>query len=272
MQGLNGKFAIAILAAAATLPAVATAQQRSDALQWEATIYGYFPTIGGTTKFPPPASGGSTVDVDASKIIDSLKMTFMGTLGVQSNTWGAFTDVLYLDVGGNKSNTRDITVGGGLPAGATASGSLDLKSTLWTFAGTYRMSRDPASTVDLFAGARYAQIQQSLNWQFTGTVDTIPVANRNGYQSAKMTNWDGIIGVKGRASFGDGNRWFVPWYVDVGTGDSDLTWQGIIGLGYKYSWGDIFAVWRYIDYKMPSDKVVQDLTLNGGAIGVSFRW
>jgi hypothetical protein len=126
--------------------------------------------------------------------------------------------------------------------------------------------------VDLFAGARLADIEQSLNWQFSGTVDSIPAANRNGYQSANLKNWDGIIGVKGRASFGEGNRWFVPWYLDVGTGDSDLTWQGIIGVGYKYSWGDIFAVWRYIDYKMPSDKVVQDLTLNGGAVGVSFRW
>jgi hypothetical protein len=270
MRGIKTKLAIAALAAA-VLPTVASAQ-RAPEWQWEASIYGYFPTISGTTKFPPPANSGSSIDVDASKIIDSLKFTFMGTLGAQSNTWGAFTDVIYLDVGGDKSNTRDITVGGGLPAGATASGSLDIKSTLWTLAGTYRVSRDPASTVDVFAGLRYADIQQSLNWQFTGTVDTIPVANRNGYQSAKMTNWDGIIGVKGRASFGDGNRWFVPWYLDVGTGDSDLTWQGIIGLGYKYSWGDIFAVWRYIDYKMPSDKVVQDLNLNGGAIGVSFRW
>jgi len=98
------------------------------------------------------------------------------------------------------------------------------------------------------------------------------VVNRNGTQSAKISDWDAIIGVKGRVAFGDKGQWFIPWYLDVGTGDTDLTWQGIVGIGYKYSWGDIFAVWRYIDYKMPSDKVVQDLNLNGGAIGVSFRW
>ena len=271
MKGLNGKLAIAVLAAAAAMPAVSAAQQRGDAWQWEASIYAYLPTISGSTKFPAP-SGGSSIDVNADSIIDSLKFTFMGTLGAQSNTWGFFTDVLYLDVGGDKSNTRDFTINGGLPAGVTSSGSLDLKSTLWTLAGTYRVSRDPTSTVDVFAGARLADIKQSLNWQFTGAVDTIPVANRNGYQSSSVSNWDGIIGVKGRASFGDKGQWFIPWYLDIGTGDSDLTWQGIVGIGYKYSWGDIFAVWRYIDYNMKSGRPIQDLNLNGGAIGVSFRW
>jgi hypothetical protein len=271
MQGLKGKLAIAMLAAAAAVPTVASAQQRSDDWQGQLLIYGYFPTIGGTTKFPAP-TGGSSIDVDANKIIDSLKMTFMGTLAVQKGEWGAFTDVLYLDVGGDKSGTRDISIGGGLPAGVTTSGSLDLKSTLWTIAGSYRYGRDPKSPVDLFVGARLADIKQSLNWQFTGTVDTIPVANRNGYQSSSVQNWDAIIGIKGRASFGDKGQWFVPWYLDVGTGDSDLTWQGIVGVGYSYSWGDIYAVWRYIDYNMKSGKPVESLTLNGGAIGVGFRW
>jgi len=271
MQGLNGKIAVAVLAAAAMLPTVAAAQQRADAWQWEASLYGYFPTIGGTTKFPAP-TGGSSIDVNASDIIDSLKFTFMGTLGAQSNTWGFFTDVLYLDVGGDKSNTRDFSINGGLPAGVTSSGSLDLKSTLWTTALTYRVSRDPKSTMDLFIGARLADISQSLNWQFTGAVESIPVLNRQGTQSSDVTNWDGIIGVKGRVSFGDKGEWFVPWYLDVGTGDSDLTWQGIVGVGYKFGWGDVFAAWRYIDYKMKSGKPIEDLNLNGGAIGVTFRW
>ena len=78
MQGLNGKIAVAVLAAATILPTVAAAQQRADAWQWEASLYGYFPTIGGTTKFPAP-TGGSSIDVNASDIIDSLKFTFMGT-------------------------------------------------------------------------------------------------------------------------------------------------------------------------------------------------
>ncbi len=39
--------------------------------------------------------------------------------------------------------------------------------------------------------------------------------------------------------FGAGHAWSVPYYLDVGTGDSDLTWQGLLGLAYSFGWGDL---------------------------------
>jgi hypothetical protein len=41
------------------------------------------------------------------------------------------------------------------------------------------------------------------------------------------------VGVKGRYTFGDDGKWFVPFYLDVGTGQSQLTWQISSGLGYS---------------------------------------
>jgi hypothetical protein len=40
---------------------------------------------------------------------------------------------------------------------------------------------------------------------------------------ASVNNWDAIVGLKGRATFGEEHRWFVPYYLDVGTGESSLT-------------------------------------------------
>jgi len=60
--------------------------------------------------------------------------------------------------------------------------------------------------------------------------------------------------------------------VDVGTGESDLTRQGVGGLGYSFHWGDVLATWRYLDYKFKSGKKVADLSFNGPMIGVGFRW
>jgi hypothetical protein len=269
---MNLKVALAGLVIAATLPMGAAAQQRSpNEWQWQAEIYAWLPTIGGKTGFPAP-TGGSDINVSVNNILDKLKFTFMGTLSAQKGEWGMFTDVVYLNLGDTKNEGRDVTIGGSLPAGVTAGATLDLKATIWTLAANYRMKGDPASTVDVFGGFRYLNLQQDLAWQFTGNVDSIPVLNRSGRQSAKLSNTDAIVGVKGRASFGDGNRWFVPWYLDVGTGQSDLTWQGIVGVGYKYGWGDVYAVWRYLDYKMASGKKIEDLDANGGAIGVAFRW
>ena len=99
----------------------------------------------------------------------------------------------------------------------------------------------------------------------------MPVADRAGSREASEQNWDAIVGVKGRVRPGDG-AWFFPYYLDAGTGESKFTWQALAGVGYAFGWGDIVGAWRYTDYRMKSDQVVQDLTFSGPAIGVVFRW
>ncbi len=91
----------------------------SDPWQYSALLYVWLPDIGGKTTFP--AGTGSSISVDASQIIDSLKFTFMGTFEARKGRWGIFTDVVYLDVGASKSQTRDLIVDGHpLPVGITA--------------------------------------------------------------------------------------------------------------------------------------------------------
>lgn len=84
--------------------------------------------------------------------------------------------------------------------------------------------------------------------------------------------WDGIIGVKGRYAFGANREWVVPFYAEVGTGQSDLTWQVAAGIGYAFRWGEVVAMWRYLDYEMKSDKRIEDVNLNGPMLGMTFRW
>ena len=72
--------------------------------------------------------------------------------------------------------------------------------------------------------------------------------------------------------FRDDRAWFVPWYADVGTGQTDLTWQALGGLGYSFKWGEVIGVWRYMDYNFKSGSPVEKLTLNGPALGVAFHW
>ena len=78
--------------------------------QYAATIYAYLPSIGGTMSFPA-GSGSSGLNVDASKLLDSLDMAFMGSFEAHNGRWGMFADVLYLDVGGSGSATRDFSIG-----------------------------------------------------------------------------------------------------------------------------------------------------------------
>jgi hypothetical protein len=269
------KRAIALTAAAlcawiAPAPGGAFAQS-VDAWQWQASIYLYLPSIGGTTTFPQLGGGG--VSIDAAKILDNLKMGFMGSLEARKGRWGAFTDVLYVDLGNSKSATRDFTVGGTpLPADATANVDFDLKGTVWTLAGAYRAVADPGSPLDVFAGARMLDLGQTLGWQLSGNVGSIPLADRSGNQETNLKNWDAIIGVKGRFELGAYKKWFVPYYVDVGAGDSKSTWQAVTGLGYSFGWGDVVGAWRHLDYRMKSDTAVESLSFSGPGIAAVFRW
>lgn len=252
-------------------PGAAAAQASPDDWQFRALIYGYLPTISGSTTFP--AGTGSGINADADKIIDHLKFAFMGTLEAQNGRWGAFTDVMYLNVGGSKSGTRDLTIGGvELPAGVSSNASLDIKATVWTLAANYRVLAAPDAGYDVFAGARLLTIKERLGWEFSANVGPVMGPGQTGSSETKLDNWDAIVGVKGRLNFGQSREWFVPYYVDVGTGDSNLTWQAIAGIGYAFRWGEVVAAWRYLDYDAKSGKKIEGLNLNGPAIGVAFRW
>ena len=139
-------------------------------------------------------------------------------------------------------------------------------------AGEYRLASDPAWTVDLLAGARLLDVKPTLGYSITGDVGPVVLPGRSGTKKVSESLWDGIVGVKGRYAFGDDRKWFVPFYLDVGTGQTKLTWQAAAGVGYAFHWGDVVAMWRYLDWNAKSGKSIEDLNLNGPMIGVTFRW
>ena len=263
---------VAALATALAFMAPVASAQTADTWKWQASIYAYLPDISGRSTFPAESGGGGST-LDAETILDNLKMTFMGNIEASNGRWGMFTDVVYMDLGNGKSGFRDFTLGGSaLPAGVDANASYDLKGWAWTLAGTWRVASDPASRMDVLAGARLFDMRQTFEYELTGNVGSIPVAERAGAFEGKLSNWDAIVGVKGRFAFGEDRKWFVPYYADMGTGESDLTFQAMGGLGYSFAWGDIVGVWRYLDYDMKSGKKIESMTFNGPAIAAVFHW
>ena len=206
-----------------------------------------------------------------NQLLHSLNFAIMGAFEAQRGPWGVFTDIMYLDASGSKSATRDLSVGGvTTPAGVTANASLDVKSTVWTLCGSYRFLATPGTTFDLLVGARDLALKQRLSWQFSSDVGPFVGPARQGSADSNPNNWDGIVGAKGRLMFGDQHAWFVPYYVDVGTGASQLTWQAVAGLGYTFHWGEVLGVWRYLDYHFSDDS--SSLSMNGPSIDVAFHW
>lgn len=248
---------------------LAAAESSSTDWQFTGLIYGYLPALSGSATFP--TGKPINITIDQQDILSNLNFAFMGSFEVRKGPWGGFTDVVYANVGDSKSNTRDFSLGGvAIPGSVTANLRLDARTTLWTLAGFYRVVDRPEVTLDVLLGARALYLRQQLDWQFSGDVGPLVGPGRNGSGNSNSTTWDGIVGVKGRWMFGDRRAWFVPYYFDIGTGGSQLTYQALAGVGYGFSWGDIIAVWRYIDYRFSSHDA--SLSMNGPAIGVAFHW
>jgi len=67
-------------------------------------------------------------------------------------------------------------------------------------------------------------------------------------------------------------RWSIPYYLDIGTGSSQLTYQWMLGIAYSFKWGEVTLAYRDLYYDQTDDKLVQDLRFDGPALGATFRF
>jgi len=267
---LGAIAAIVMIAAGALSPACASAQDLSDDWKFHGSIFLWMPTLSGTAT----VSGNNTTDFDVnfSKILNTLKMGAMGNIEAQKGRWGAYANLIYLHLEGATATTRDQAIDGvPVPATINLNTDVDLKGVISTFGGSYRLLAEPGSSFDVVAGARYLWLDATLNYDLSVDFGSLAGPRRTGSRSASGNTWDGIVGVKGRQAFGDNREWFVPYYADVGTGQSKLTYQAWVGLGYSFSWGEVIASWRYLDWKEPGD-TLDKLTVNGPQLGVAWTW
>ncbi|HTT10267.1 MAG TPA: hypothetical protein VMG60_05195 [Burkholderiaceae bacterium] len=271
---MSGRLACvaAALCAAGSFGPVRADTQAADGLQFTGQLNFYMPSVGGRTVFGQ-AGSGVEIGIDPNKVLEHRNPAFMGTLEARRGRWGGFMDLTYVDLGNSKAASTQLTIGGiDLPADANAQLDYHLRGGAWTIAGTYRGIPDRDSPADLLAGFRLLEIRQSLGWQTAGNIGSIPAAGRSGDAAFNVDNWDVVFGVKGRLTMVRDRKWFIPYYVDIGSGDSKLTWQLMLGFGWAFPWGDLVASWRHLDYRMKSGGNVDSLNFDGPAVGVLWRW
>ena len=141
----------------------------------------------------------------------------------------------------------------------------------WEFSltGNHSLLRSADAKLDLLAGLRYTHIGTTLDWSFAASVDNLPA--RTGSVGQGVDLWDGIVGVRGRGEFG-GRKWFFPYYLDAGAGTSKFTWQGMLGVGYAFGWGDLLLVYRYLSFEQGDEHPVEHLYFSGPALGATFHF
>jgi len=193
-------------------------------------------------------------------------MAFMGSYQARKGRWSILTDVLYLDLSADKQLDLIPPIGGDI-INVTTDASTNVKGLILHLGGGYNLYNRENTTADFIFGARYLDLSMDLNLAFDLGV---PDLNPTLALSESGDAWDAFIGFKGNISLGD--RWFIPYYADIGTGDSDFTWQATTGIAYKAAdWADIVLVYRYLAWDLGGD-IIDDINISGPALGVIFRF
>ena len=245
-------YGVSNVASKTTVPA--------DKWQYEFTIYGWLPSIDGTMKYDVPPADGDNVTVDVSDILDSLNFVFMGNFVAHKNKLSYAADLIYMDVSNSTSTNITIGPGEGVPVGVHA--GLGLKTWVVTGHVGYDVMQTDKARMAVLGGLRYLDLSADIDY----TIGALPT----NYLSGSEDFWDFIVGIKGSIMLNE--KWYIPYYADIGTGDSNMTWQLYAGIGYMFRWGDIRLAYRYLEYDQDDDKVVQDLKLYGPMLGIGFRF
>jgi hypothetical protein len=267
---------LAVLGLAAASPAINHASDAVDPYdgEWHFTLtpYLWLPNLNATLNGQVLGSNlgdfRASSEIGPNNYLQNLKFGAMVNGEVRKGDWSAFTDVIYIDFGDERSKVRNITgLEGQSLSTIDRNAKTSLSATVWTLAGARTLVQKPTFKLDLLAGFRYVKIASELKLNITGTGGVI---DRNSRSSRDLTEWDGILGVKGQVRIGEG-RWFMPYYLDVGTGSSNWTWQALLGVGYAFDWGDINLSIRSLSYDFNS-KNDADLRMTGPTLGATFRW
>jgi hypothetical protein len=243
--------------------------------------YLWLPNVNGTLRYeiPPGSGGGPTVDV-GNYILQNLTFAMMATGEVHKGDWAILTDIVYLDVNSQNSKVDSVNFALGRQGRIPVTASADLGTTsnlsgnLLELAGAYTVARTNKSSMDILAGIRYLSIKVSTDWQLTADIAG-PASGqsfvRSGTISQTVYLFDGIVGVRGSLGLGNG-MWAIPYYLDIGTGNSALTWQALTGIEYRFHWGEVQLSYRYLYYNMRDDELLEGISFAGPGIGVNFRF
>ena len=258
-----------------------------DDWSFNLTPYLWLPTIDGSLKYAiPPGSGGGSPEISVGPT-DWLDLLNYGLLVSGSATKGRFTiytDVVVLSMT-SKNDGRVLSVddsitvpGTRIPIPVSADLALntrtDLDGLAWTLAGGYEVLASDTSSLSVILGTRYFGVDATSSWDLTAAI-TVPgggvVLPAQGQIGADTDLWDAIVGVRGEVALGQG-KWSLPYYLDIGTGDSDLTWNTTVGFARSFESGDLLIAYRHLNYDQDANSLLQDFSFSGPGIGYRFKF
>lgn len=236
---------------------------QADSWQYSLSPYLWLPTISVESERLDDAGSAINrlpLEIGPTNYLQALNFGLMLTGDMRKDDWVLLGDLIYLSFG---INNNEINILGG-PATTTA--KADLRGSILTLSAGRTFARSDNFYTDALLGwRRFAMsLELSIDLLNNGTVRKL---------DSQLDYNDAFVGINGRYAFSN-DRWSLRYYADIGTGESDVTWQALIGVGYAFGWGELFANYRHLHYAPGDAGPLEDLTntFSGPSVGVTFRF
>ncbi len=259
--------------------------------QFSLTPYIWLPTINSKINYPVsslpnggaggPSGQGPDGSVDSeigpNDYLSKLNFALMLNGEVRRGPWSATVDYIGVKATGlgsrvnsfNPFNRPNIPVSNSVNTSTTST----IKTTLWTLTAGYELIANDRMRLDGFAGARFGNLNSTVDWSLSAQI-TLPnsdrVFARQGSASTSRNFADGIVGVRGNYRLDQ--QWSIPYYVDVGAGPSQTTWQAMLGASYRFGWGDVIVAYRHLSMRNDENTALTQFELSGPMVGATFRF
>ncbi len=218
--------------------------------RWSLTPYLWGSDITTDVRFPGGEEIGGSASFD--DILDKLELGGMLHFEGQRGAWGMFFDATYLSL------KDDVTEG---PITVDS----DLETGLYEFAATYTPG-GPSGAFTAFAGGRI--VDMNLEMTFSAPVLPEPIRRRN-----DKSFIDFMVGGRYTHHFND--RWLMNVRADIGTGDTESSWNALAGFGWKFGSeldNAVLLGWRHMEAEVEEDERQTDVAFDGPIVGVLFSF
>jgi len=251
LQRLTFSLAIVVCCCLALAsPAMAETGSDQDGWKFGGSAYLWASGVKGTD------ADGNEIDVSFSDIVKDLDGGLMGIISAQKGKWTLLADFIYMSIHQETSFTENVS---GVPEKTDI--DVKLEGFVSTFLAAYRVQESDMTSLDLLVGGRYFSMDVDLE---------IDDGTSNARGSVSEYVLDGIVGAQVKVALSE--RWYLSCYADVGTGDSELTWQAWPGFGYKFENLDLVAGYRHIAWESDDGDAIDDISFSGPTLGIVARF
>jgi len=251
-----GAVAVILLRApalAADLPVApqpAPAQIVEDRWTFKITPYLWAASLNAET------SAGDSLELPFSDVLKNLNVAVMASAAVEKGRFGIYSDLIYMRLEGSQSTTANLVNG---PVNAKL--DVTMQSFITTNSLGYKVIDTPNTQIAGFGGFRYLYLDTDLDFSLGGF-------NASAETDGQVI--DAVVGLRGETRFAE--RWSLAYYGDIGTGQSDVTWQLYGAIGYDVKYFDLFAGYRYMGWRFDDVASLDKLDVHGPVIGARFRF